>query len=466
MSTSLISGRALLLLSCLGAACGGSDDGEGGAWLGEGNGDGDGHSGSSSNASGDGTGPGGGGATNNTGDDGSTLTFDVSGGQGNGNGGDGDCDEGESPSGNFSVIWIANSVEGTVSKIDTVSAAELARYRTGPGTPDPSRTSVNLFGDVAVGNRSGSITKIAAKSEDCIDANNDGTIQTSSGPTDILAWGQDECVLWHTDLGFTAPAGSPDNQGGPRAVAWNAGIELEDGCFSDPQVWVGWRDQPSSSVKIKRLDGETGEVDGDVLVENWWGQWGHGPYGAAADAAGGIWILGSSGTILYIDPDDLGVTRWNVPITQVLYGISLDADGVPWIAGYHGNLFHFDAETGTMTDHGKLGGDVQVLRGLAMDADKNAWVAGNLFCKLLRYDTDADVLVDANIELPGCVEPVGVSIDMEGYIWVVDRGANGAYKIDPDTQEVKSFVDGLVAPYTYSDMTGWGLGLVVNPPIG
>ncbi|MCA9709944.1 MAG: hypothetical protein KDK70_29160, partial [Myxococcales bacterium] len=78
----------------------------------------------------------------------------------------------------FSIIWIANSPEGTVSKIDTITGTELARYYTGPtnGNDDPSRTSVNLAGDVAVTNRSGGIAKFAAREDDCIDVNGNGTI--------------------------------------------------------------------------------------------------------------------------------------------------------------------------------------------------------------------------------------------------------------------------------------------------
>ncbi len=122
----------------------------------------------------------------------------------------GDCSGGGSGGDgfDFSYIWIANSPEGTVSKIDTVMATEVARYRTGPGAPDPSRTSVNLEGDVAVLNRTGSVSKIAATLKDCTDANGNGIIETSSGPADILTWGADECVVWHTELDYTGGGGA------------------------------------------------------------------------------------------------------------------------------------------------------------------------------------------------------------------------------------------------------------------
>lgn len=53
-----------------------------------------------------------------------------------------------------------------------------------------------------------------------------------------------------------------------------------------------------------------------------------------------------------------------------------------------------------------------------------------------------------------------MSIDNEGYVWVVDK-ANQAFKVDPDTYEIKLIVSGLINPYTYSDMTGQGLQLVL-----
>jgi hypothetical protein len=47
----------------------------------------------------------------------------------------------------------------------------------------------------------------------------------------------------------------------------------------------------------------------------------------------------------------------------------------------------------------------------------------------------------------------------------VDRGANLPYEVDPSDLAAVT-VDGLESPYTYSDMTGAGLGLVVGPPAG
>jgi len=358
----------------------------------------------------------------------------------------------------YSIIWIANTGQHTVSKIDTETAVELARYRTGPGNSDPSRTSVNLRGDVAVGNRSGSVIKIANRAENCVDKNMNGTIDTSSGPDDVREWGTDECVLWHHDVGFSQVNGS---QGGPRAIAWDGGTASD--CYASAKVWVGWRDQPSANVKIRRLDGVTGETDVEVMAEDWVCNWGHGTYGGAADKEGNFWGLGTRNNLIYIDGETLEVERYKGP-EVVVYGIALDAEGTPWLGGWDGHLRRFDTDTKEFQDLGVIGTPSR-MRGLAIDKDGYAWIAGNEPCGLIQYDLANATVVNGNINLPGCGEPVGVSIDRLGMVWVVDRSANRAYKIDPMTYEAV-IVEGLVAPYTYSDMTGQGLELVVNPPVG
>ena len=77
---------------------------------------------------------------------------------------------------------------------------EEGRYVTRPGqTGDPSRTSVNLVGDVAVANRNGGLTKVYARSEKCAESNGMPGIQTSTD-SNYLPWGVEECVAWHTPM--------------------------------------------------------------------------------------------------------------------------------------------------------------------------------------------------------------------------------------------------------------------------
>src|SRR5207302_10064581 len=106
----------------------------------------------------------------------------------------------------FHFMWIANSSQGTVSKYDTRTGKEVGRYYSvvpkdcsnslgppcdsgkitslrGNAGNSPSRTAIDLYGDMWVANRypggQGSVTKIANDESSCIDRNKDGKIRTS-----------------------------------------------------------------------------------------------------------------------------------------------------------------------------------------------------------------------------------------------------------------------------------------------
>ena len=372
----------------------------------------------------------------------------------------------------FSFLWVANSPEGTVSKIDTVSAAEVARYRTGMGSTNPSRTSVNLLGDVAVVNRGddstgaivdGSVIKIAAELEGCVDADGDGQITTSSGPDDVLDWGEDECVLWSVPI----PASDgEDGHPGPRPVAWEPGIDLAECTLSDnPRLWVGWFEPDDAAGVFRRLDGATGATLDEIVVPEW-GTGSYGPYGGAVARNGDFWAIGhgGAGKIVHIDSETLDVTlRDNPGPAFSFYGLALDGAGELWIGGRNGAVSNYDPAADAWTD---LGVQSSVLRGIAVDRSGRAWVAANGPCRLIEVDTITKTVANADVTLPGCELPVGVSIDVEGFVWVVDQWAERAFKVDPDTYAVTIADADLFAPYTYSDMTGAGLSLVAHPPAG
>lgn len=365
----------------------------------------------------------------------------------------------------FSFIWVANSPDGTVSKIDTQSAVEVARYRTGPGDdPDPSRTSVDLDGDVAVLNRGGGVTKIAALAERCVDANGDGTIATSTGPDDVLPWGEDECVLWYQELPLNEPEPG-DHTWGPRPIAWDAGMsDPDDSCaVFGARLWVGWYSGTASNQGLFwRLDGSTGAVLDEVTVDAW-SQiplTALRPYGAAVDVHGDLWVLGKNNQLVRIDSETLEYQKYYAGALASFYGLAVDAQGNPWIGECNGVVTRFNPASGTFEAVVQTQGCV---RGVQVDREGRAWFAGNDPCRLVEVDTQTGTLTNDNIALPGCQTPVGVSIDVEGYVWVVDKDADRAYKVDPDSYAVVQEVDGLDSPYTYSDMTGAGLRLVTFP---
>jgi streptogramin lyase len=395
-------------------------------------------------------------------DDVSTAGFKLDvGDDGGQTGGAGDC---PGPGGTpgeyeFSYIWISNSPEGTVSKVNTFTGEEEGRYRAGPGEPDPSRTSVNQFGDVAVANRGGNITKIAAQIDDCVDQNGDGSIQTSSGPTDVLAWGEDECVLWHVDL--PAPA-DEKNVNGPRPLAWEP-VDSKLCPVPEPRVWVGWYKGEDVDIGVfRRLDGATGATLDEVEVPLW--DYGRSPrpYGGAVNADGDFWVTGYYGPAIRIDAETLDVDYYEPPPDSGFYGMAMDAENRLWIGGCDSALYHLDPAVGFVEKVADIEGRA---RGVQVDTEGRAWFAGNDPCRLIEVDTSTKTIT-AEIPLPNCDQPVGVSIDIEGYVWVVDQGAQVGYKVHPTTHAIEITVTGLVAPYTYSDMTGAGLSLVANPGVG
>lgn len=385
------------------------------------------------------------------------------------NGGAATADGGDCPGGGggvagdeYSLIWIANSPEGTVSKIDTRTGDELARYWTGPAQgqdDDPSRTSVNLAGDVAVTNRGSGIMKIAGHIDSCIDRNGNGTIETSTGPLDVLPYDTDECVLWYQEL-----PGDGNHQHGPRPTAWDAGENNTVCNVADERVWVGWWDYEANIGRFRRLAGQNGEILDEVAVPEWdrTGTSNYGPYGGAVDAQGNFWVIGLRANLVRIDGVTLDVERWEIPPGGDPYGLALDANGHPWTAGWNGVVLHFDPDSEQFDE---IDLDGRRMRGLQVDRNGQAWIAANNPCGAIQVDVASVEVVADDIELPDCQGPVGVSIDVDGNVWLPDRNADLAFKLDPNDYSTTTTL-GLVGPYTYSDMTGAGLGLVVNPPAG
>lgn len=370
------------------------------------------------------------------------------------------CNVGETEgAGAFSYIWIGNSPQGTVSKIDTETGVELGRYRSTSGLNSPSRTSVNQYGDVAVGNRgdAGSITKISAETERCVEGNGIPGIQTSTGPADLLDYGADECVLWNTPI----PSSGYDR--GPRAVAWEGGEIDPATCTNtvpNPRLWVSWRGD-GNNIEFRRLDGDTGAILDSVMAVGGGGR----TYGGAVNAEGDFWVAtrGGQDNLIHVDGVTLATTVYNVPAGDD-YGMTVDKNGDPWVVTYNDGtnyVYRLDVATGAFVTAATSNARY---RGIQIDREGRAWIAGNSPCRLSLVDAENDVLIDDAIPLPGCGTPVGTSIDRDGYVWVVDQGTSTAYKVDPDTHDVVLSVGGLVQPYTYSDMTGSGLDLVVNPP--
>lgn len=335
--------------------------------------------------------------------------------------------------------WIANSGEGTVSKIDTETKVEVGRFRvglSGTAADSPSRTAVDSYQSAYVANRAfdgqGSLTKIAGHEMYCVDRNVNGTIETSHDSTP-LPLSEDECVLW------TAPVGGTN--GIPRALIIDfGGLDLTGG-----YPWVGCFNE-MRFYKLDPADGTTlDSVDVDVHT-----------YGAAIDGEGWVWISGRSSHAIqrfhYID----GTVEPPVAVPEPVcsgnnpYGIAVDRSDRVWVGILPGSgACRYEADTGDWF-FVNLGGSG---RGVAVDDDNVIWASNYDTTQLHRFNSD-DGSALATYGLPGRSPAVGVGVDRNGLVWTILQGSNTVEIFDPASETFHTTPVG-TTPYTYSDFLGY-----------
>ena len=382
--------------------------------------------------------------------------------------------------------WIANFVDGQVTKLDTRTGAQLARYdsvidgedngaepsasrcdREGSvgGGNCPARTAVDFQGAVYVANRAfgaqGTVTKIAGFSDDCVDRDGDGEITTSqdlngNGTIDSFVDGEylgqrDECLLWTADVG--------GHNSVPRALAVAA----------DGKVWVGLYGES----RVLELDPASGTTLRSVPLP------GFKPYGAAIDGRGGLWITQSlTGQILRIDTERATAGQaFTAPSSgsgcPSSYGIAVDSRDRIWLTGFTCPFaFRFDQDASAwlsvaLPDSGVTRGIAADDQGLIYTASSHDWLRINLESSFgfleasdpitrLSIFTDEGAMV-RTLDLRGR-GAIGVGLDSERRPWLVNQDTGTATRVDlsSDEPEVKQFAVGEL-PYTYSDFTGFAL---------
>ncbi len=357
------------------------------------------------------------------------------------------CEGGGASADLHAFIWIANSTQGTASKINTRTLVEEGRYLVHPGMGDPSRTSVSLSGNVAIANRLGGVTKIYANSADCQDSNGVPGIQTSSGAADILAWGSDECLAWHTPFAYASQ----------RPVAWGSGDWNPATCgYDNEKVWTSGGNG-NGVADVMLLDGETGVVEQMVSIPGIVS--GVAFYGGAVDPNGDFWGLDNNpgaSALVRVNRSDFSFDKF--PVAEpVHYGLTVDPQGYVWLCG-GGGAARFDP-VGLGWTYLAPANPASAWGGCMTDAQGRLWHSSYPMGVFLAIDT-ATVTVMQSFTIPAYVH--GVSIDFDGNVWGVELQGTRAYRLDPTTGVVAT-VDGLVGAYTYSDMTGFQLSSVGAP---
>jgi uncharacterized repeat protein (TIGR01451 family) len=351
-------------------------------------------------------------------------------------------------------LWVPNS-DNTVSKVDTRNGRELARYRTTRSgvNGNPSRTTVDLRGNCWVANRNcATVVKIGLlENGEFVDRNGDGVIQTSSDlnndgeitGSEILDWGQDECVLHEVSLVLgsetnrvpgTYPGSYPDNywNPGPRGMGVDALGNL----------WAGTHD----TMKYYYIDGVSGQIlrTIDVAPSN------HTAYGAVIDAQGILWSSGykESGeqNLLRLNPADGSFTKIVLDFNS--YGLGLDRNNHLFVSAHQQSLLtRWNTLTGTRDWSRSIG---YLGRGVAVTDDGDVWVASSGANIVTRFSNDG--VQKSSIAVGS--SPTGVTVDSAGKVWVVGNGDEYIRRIDPatDTVDLTKRIAG--THYGYSDMTG------------
>ncbi|MCB9740156.1 MAG: hypothetical protein H6747_12900 [Deltaproteobacteria bacterium] len=328
-------------------------------------------------------------------------------------------------------IWIANSAEHTVSKLNTKNGKEVGRYNV---CPDPSRTAVDLNGDVWVGCRAGAaVAKVITDVTKCTDKNGNGKIDTSFdadnngviSKSEMLPQGTDECIKF-----IVKPPGVKFI----RAV----GVDKEN------HGWVGdWYGKV-----LWRLHPDTGAVVDTVNI-------GCNPYGITIDQKGTIWVAGRGcAALLAIDPKTKAVQQHKASAKYNPYGINVDIYGKIWVGNCcdHHAGYRYDPVSGKFDAVGTMNRP----RGVATSIEGFVFVANDLSNSVAKINAKT-LKNEGQVSLGSGRFPIGMAIDYDGFVWAVNQQKGSATKIDPKTMQVVGEYPVGKGPYTYSDMTGYTL---------
>jgi hypothetical protein len=425
--------------------------------------------------------------------------------------------------------WIANASAGTVSKFDTQTGNEVARYYSvipmdGLGRTDggvalltanqfnsPSRTAIDLNGDVWVANRApgyqGSVTKIANDPSSCrhlpdgglntsFDRNGNGMIDTDPAAGEFIVPSNfadpsqyDSCVLFSTPVGSL---GGGPNSVKARALAVSLGTAQSG--ISGGDIWVGIH----SDQLVQKLNWQNGQIievgpdaGTQIVLPSW------GPYGAAVDGQQRLWLVEQvTANLALVDTRTgrliTGNLPYNGPGLSGAYGMAVDGKDRVWVASWNAGPSAFRYDHGPGLDAGigswtrfdfpnarsQTGSILGDTRGIAADDQGYVWMSGHRaagagatqLAQLIGFNSDDGGIFRFHLADGGTADfidatradtftSIGVGLDSNNDIWVNNfGGATGnAMRISRDGGTVLYTASQAGNLYTYSDFTGYQL---------
>lgn len=369
----------------------------------------------------------------------------------------------------FPYMWIANAGEDTISKWDTNTNKELARYNTWFGSPashgawdgpSPSRTCVDSQGNCYVANRHfdnrpSDVIKILLDSY--IDRNHDGKLNTSYDVNGDGAITPDE-MLPMTDTNNNGKI--DDNEIQDERVAWAVSVGPDNGLGRslaidrDGNIWLGLYN-PQCYYKLSSADGSV--LEGPISVSP------NTPYGAAVDKYGVLWGASLGTNLLRLDTKTNEVKNYDHSSYGANYGIALGYDDngntLVYLADTWGSTFiKFNSSSETFNTPAALKFGCT---GIATDSKGNIFASEAGTGAVTKFSPDGSVIWSVSPQVYS--EARGTVVDSSGDVWVVHRAANQLSKFSgADGTSLGVFNTGL-EPYTYSDATGLSLRNSISP---
>ncbi len=401
-------------------------------------------------------------------------------------------------------LAVANSARGTLTRIAVqdipafgISEGDVVgEYRTAPDgmQANPSRTTVDGYGNVWVGNRNewgvvsgqqkGSMTRVGLVIGGTrVDAlgNPDATGQYLQGPFEYCGCeDRDGDGLIRTSLGYPRTTGLPNADYVNTILAWSntAGADsfggvstAEDECITayyrtegtgvrhvsidkNNDVWVSG----TGNREFELVDGSLASQISSFVANC-------GAYGGVVDPDGIVWSANwGFGNLLRYDP--VANTQQCLPIPN--YGMGIDAECTTsqtqfslWTDVVGNNLAYEVSPAGVQLNSFNHGSSATA-RGVVVK-NGSVYVAHSGSNTVGRLTTSGTylgniVMFEAGNGVTGNT-PHGVAADTNGKIWAVNNFTSNAMRIDPNLGafgQVDLAVDlGSGAfPYNYSDMTG------------
>ena len=346
-------------------------------------------------------------------------------------------------------LWIANTTDATVTRIDTGTGEVVATY---PAGTQASRTAVDLDFNAWVANRAfgrmGTVNKIISVHTDgtpceCCSERDDAGECIYYDPLDLCG----ECIAYTIELGHNTV---------PRGLAIDANNDAWVALYNSRQL-----------VRIKNcdVDPETGVVDYECANPRCQ------PGDALCIERARLRGRNCSGALPNNQCRGDQVVERHSTQPSLPYGIAMDAEGIIWIAGANQVIGCFDTVTrtscGWYRDEGIYQRRAGCMRpyGIAVDGEGNVWW-GNWTCGGLGYldratwrdavrtATNASGVVNwdaVRIDMgqrgmqqfphPHSSHGRGVAVDGDGVVWFASSSQRRVMAFDPDLPAPPERVD-------------------------